>query len=323
MSDGLARQDGGYGVVNFEDYAMNVGSLVKQIALIQDVMSKVMREDEHYGKIPGTAKPTLLKPGAEKLCMVFRLEPDYEIIREFREDTFIAYTIKCTLRHIPTGQTIASGVGSCNSREEKYRWRYNETPTNQQVPREYWKARDKGDTKEMKRLIGDGMRTVKVDGVWMIANATKVENDNPWDLDNTIMKMACKRALVAATLNATAASDIFTQDVEDLPEDVIKDKPGSNGEQKKDLKEAGRQSDNGGHEIKDPDAPATENQIKAIQTMLGKIGIKEDSKKHEFCSRLFPVPTPIESFNKITKGMASYIIDKLNNYKPEEQGTLA
>ncbi|MBW2646973.1 MAG: hypothetical protein JRE23_12530, partial [Deltaproteobacteria bacterium] len=39
---------------------------------------------------------------------------------------------------------------------------------------------------------------------------------DPWDLQNTIYKMACKRAQVAAVLNATAASDIFTQDVEDM-----------------------------------------------------------------------------------------------------------
>jgi hypothetical protein len=30
--------------------------------------------------------------------------------------------------------------------------------------------------------------------------------------------MAQKRALIAAILNATAASDVFTQDVEDMPE---------------------------------------------------------------------------------------------------------
>lgn len=316
MGEELARAEGGYGVVNFEDYAMNVGSLVKQVALIQDVMARVMRENEHYGKIPGTAKPTLLKPGAEKLCMVFRLEPDYEIIREFREDAFIAYTVKCTLTHIPTGQKIASGVGSCNSREEKYRWRYNETPTEHQVPKEYWDARKTGDTKEMKRLIGDGMRTVKVDGVWYIANSSKVENDNPWDLDNTIMKMACKRALVAATLNATAASDIFTQDIEDFPRDTMSH---ANGQSvgNPPPKEPQRKS-----EIKDPDAPASEPQLKAIHAMLNKIGVKDEAKKHDFCAKLFPVPTPIESFSNITKGQASYIIDKLNNYKQEEGGAL-
>jgi len=47
----------------------------------------------------------------------------------------------------------------------------------------------------------------------------KHRNAQPWDIQNTLYKMACKRALVAATLNATAASDIFTQDLEDgIPE---------------------------------------------------------------------------------------------------------
>ena len=32
----------------------------------------------------------------------------------------------------------------------------------------------------------------------------------------TVLKMANKRSLVAAVLNATAASDIFTQDIEDM-----------------------------------------------------------------------------------------------------------
>src|SRR5208282_1157277 len=43
------------------------------------------------------------------------------------------------------------------------------------------------------------------------------------DLENTILKMACKRAHVAMTLNVTAASDIFTQDIEDLPEHLRAD----------------------------------------------------------------------------------------------------
>lgn len=41
------------------------------------------------------------------------------------------------------------------------------------------------------------------------------------DLYNTIVKMANKRALVAAVLNATAASDVFTQDVEDAQETTV------------------------------------------------------------------------------------------------------
>src|SRR5690606_22905756 len=44
---------------------------------------------------------------------------------------------------------------------------------------------------------------------------------NPADVANTILKMAKKRAQVDAVITATAASDIFTQDIEDLPEEVV------------------------------------------------------------------------------------------------------
>ena len=46
-------------------------------------------------------------------------------------------------------------------------------------------------------------------------NDQRVEYDNPADYYNTALKMAKKRAHVDAILTATAASDCFTQDVED------------------------------------------------------------------------------------------------------------
>ena len=48
----------------------------------------------------------------------------------------------------------------------------------------------------------------------------------PADLANTILKMACKRAMIAMTLNVTAASDIFTQDIEDIPEELRTEEAG-------------------------------------------------------------------------------------------------
>jgi hypothetical protein len=45
-----------------------------------------------------------------------------------------------------------------------------------------------------------------------------MENPDLADQWNTVIKMACKRALVAGALNATGASDVFTQDVEDQPD---------------------------------------------------------------------------------------------------------
>lgn len=48
----------------------------------------------------------------------------------------------------------------------------------------------------------------------------KKENPNIADTWNTVLKMAKKRAFVDAVKSTTAASDIFTQDIEDMPHSV-------------------------------------------------------------------------------------------------------
>ena len=78
------------------------------------------------------------------------------------------------------------------------------------------RAEDPAKAQEM--IGGKGFSVKKVDGKgWMIARGgEKTEGDNPADHYNTVLKMAKKRALVDAVLTATAASDIFTQDLEDI-----------------------------------------------------------------------------------------------------------
>jgi hypothetical protein len=214
MSNAVVAQ----GPMGIEELAMPIESVLRQVELIQKVQRQIMKQDEHYGVIPGTKKNTLYKSGAEKLCMVFRLAPTYDFINTVREQSFISYTVKCTLTHISTGQLIGTGIGSCNSREDKYRFTHRDELTDKPVPADYWNAKNSGDNQAAKRMLGgDGFRAAKNDsGKWVIARSEKVENDNAFNLDNTITKMACKRALIAATLNATAASDIFTQDLDDI-----------------------------------------------------------------------------------------------------------
>ena len=58
-----------------------------------------MKKGIDYGTIPGTKKPTLLKPGAEKLCRLFSLRPSYELIHfitDFDKPLF-HYHYRCTL----------------------------------------------------------------------------------------------------------------------------------------------------------------------------------------------------------------------------------
>jgi hypothetical protein len=205
--------------------AMTPDTMVRQISLIQHVMEKVMKDGEHYGVIPGCGKkPSLLKAGAEKLSLTFRLAPTYTITQTDLSGGHREYYVKCSLTHIPTGKTFGEGVGACSTMEGKYRFRTGEVEfTNKEVPKDYWTNRDQ------KLLGGKGFSTKKNEsGKWMIVRAgEKVEHDNPADYYNTVLKMAKKRAHVDAVLTATAASDIFTQDVEDMPEviNVKKEQP--------------------------------------------------------------------------------------------------
>ena len=80
-----------------------------------------MQKDIDYGVIPGTKKPTLLKPGAEKLCRLFSLRPSYELIdfiTDFEKPLF-HYHYRCSL--IKSGEMVGQGDGNCNSRENKYK----------------------------------------------------------------------------------------------------------------------------------------------------------------------------------------------------------
>ena len=219
------------GSISGIDDALKPAKIVEQIKLIQNVMSSVMKDGEHYGKIPGCGdKPTLLKPGAEKLCFTFRLAPTFDVQvidlgRGHRE-----YRIGCILKSINTDRIMGAGVGSASTLETK--WRYRTGPvefTGKPVPQEYWNLRKTEPQKAQELLGGKGFSTKKNPdtGAWEIAiQGEKVENENIADVYNTALKIAKKRAHVDATLTATAASDIFTQDIEEFEDvQIIETKP--------------------------------------------------------------------------------------------------
>jgi hypothetical protein len=64
-------------------------------------------------------------------------------------------------------------------------------------------------------------------------------------------------------------------------------------------------------EIKDPDSPASEAQIKAIHVSYGKLGLGDDLI-YAYCSEAIGIDVPIKSTKDLTKGQASAVIEKLN-----------
>lgn len=189
---------------------MKLPELKRQVNEIQHVMKEVMKDREHYGTIPGCGdKPTLLQPGAQKLALTFGFASEYVVAqttgpREHRE-----YDVRCKLTMRSTGAFVGEGVGCASTMESKFRFRSQATPTGEQIPNDY--QQNKG------HYAAKGLKAQKINGNWEWCKVEKVEHDNPADYYNTILKMAKKRAYVDAVLTATAASDIFTQDIEDDP----------------------------------------------------------------------------------------------------------
>lgn len=219
-----------------------------QVNLIQDVMQKVMIRDVHYGAIPGCGeKPTLLKAGAEKILMTFRLCPEI-VVEDLSDADIVRYRVTANIK-TADGSFVGSGIGECSSGEDKYKWRapvcpeeYDETPEDRR--REKW---SKG---------------------WGSKPAYKKQQirTNKEDIANTVLKMAKKRALVDATLTTTAASDCFSQDYEDMPEEIrdefVSDEPVvKKPEQPKQQK----QSTNG--------KPVSPAQLKAVRAIAYKLNI--------------------------------------------------
>lgn len=215
---------------------VGVTDIVQQRDKIKEVMEAVMVEGVHYGKVPGVSKPTLLKPGAEVLNVTFRLAPSYHSERMFEEYQGIStghltVVSRCVLTHAPSGMVLGEGEGLCTTREKKYAYRSEgrvcpvcEQPTikkSKYPPRENdYPGADRNDPPGWycHAKVGGCGANFKHDDPRIAEQETgRVANPDLPDTWNTVLKMGDKRALVAAVLNVTAASDIFTQDVEDSP----------------------------------------------------------------------------------------------------------
>jgi hypothetical protein len=214
---------------NIEQYQpqsmeLSVDEIVRKIAKVREVAERIMKDSVHYGTIPGTNKPTLYKAGGEILGLTFKMAPRYEGERQPIDlgNGHREYVIRCDMHHKETGNFLGSGVGSCSTMESKYRFRPGPVvSTGKPVPTEYWNARKTDPNKALQLIGGKGFSTKKIDGNWEIVQAGEVtENPNIADVYNTVLKIAAKRAYIDATLKATAASEVYTQDMEDIAENA-------------------------------------------------------------------------------------------------------
>lgn len=226
-----------------------VADLKAQQDLIQQAIKAVFIPGHHYGVIPGTeAKqgekprpPVLLKPGAEKLCSLFRLAANFDVKTKDLPGGHREERVTCTLTHILTGSVVATALGSCSTMEAKYRYRNGkpvcpscQQPTVHKSREEFYCWAKKGGCGETFPL-NDKRISEQPIGL--------TENRDLADTFNTVLKMAVKRAHIAAVLLATAASDAFVveEDEDEEPEEKPRGKSGKQPDAKKPEPKQGQQ----------------------------------------------------------------------------------
>jgi hypothetical protein len=209
-------------------------AIVDRTELLDTIYSNgILKPDVDFGRIPGTPKDTLFKPGAENLLMFFNMVAECEPSEMIDKSDYAAgaydFLAVCRGYEISerTGfQKVFKGmcIGACSSRETKYRYRWVTKDKISELDRfKYDATASKEDNIDASKQAMTYWKQEKGDGAVKYAKGFggkmtvlyRIENENPYDLINTIIQMAQKRALVGMTKVVTGVDRIFT-DVEDV-----------------------------------------------------------------------------------------------------------
>jgi hypothetical protein len=214
-------------------FVSSVAEMRARVEAKRQFMREVMIEGEHYGWPPGMeqragAKPFLFKAGAELLLTSFGLSPeltdaeppvrDYDgaqhggvPLLNFRERCRVYKQIGPA---VEDRILIAQADGCCSSRETKYRYREGGRKCVTCGKATIIKGKEEygGGWVCFAKKGGCGEKYLESDQRITSQQVGRIENPDIADVENTVLKMAQKRAYVAATLLATGCSDIFTQD---------------------------------------------------------------------------------------------------------------
>lgn len=189
---------------------------------VRKFTASCLKKDVDYGTFAGVTKPSLLKPGAEKISTLFGLTPKFTCTDKIMNwsgegnpdnEPFFYFEYKCEL--YKGSEYVASCIGSCNSWEKKYRYRRGELVC-------------PNCGKPLRRSKnGDGFYCWAKQGgcgATFPSNDFRITNQKVGDVKNfdtaeqvnTFQKMAQKRAFIGAVLIACNLSEYYTQDIEDL-----------------------------------------------------------------------------------------------------------
>jgi hypothetical protein len=175
------------------EFEANLAAVKKGQERIKRMQEALLVKGVDYANIPNVDKPSLGKPGAEKFTQAYNCTAEVTrtlIIGDNVTTPEITYDAQCDI-HLGDfdGPVIGNGFGTCNSWETKYRYRdamhvcpdCGKDLRHSKPPKTGWYCWTKmgGCGKEFRD--DDSRITTQVVG--------RIENPDPWDLANTLMKM--------------------------------------------------------------------------------------------------------------------------------------
>ena len=190
--------------------------------MVRKYTADCLKKGVDYGSFQGVAKPSLLKPGAEKICSLFGLTAKFKQVDKVLNWTgegnpdnepFFYFEYKCEL--FRGGEFVGSCDGSCNSWEKKYRYRKGEL-TCPNCGKPLRKSKNNDGFYCWTKAGGCGAQFQSNDTRITSQKVGDVKNFDTAEQVNTFQKMAQKRAYIGATLIACNLSEYYTQDIEDM-----------------------------------------------------------------------------------------------------------
>jgi hypothetical protein len=271
----------------------------KGLAAIKNFQALVhaeLKEGYDFGVIPGTDRPTLLKPGAEKIAKLLGCADRYEVMEKVEdwEKGFFHYQVKCLLISLTTDQVVSEGLGSCNSKESQHRWNYkfeNELTKEQLAIKNQFEIVTRRSRKTGKTY-----------------SKYKIPNDEIFTIVNTLLKKAKKRALVDAALSIGRLSNLFTQDMEEIKEDVMNEE-----NEKEPIPEIGQKEV---QEKQEEPKSQPEPVRKESPPIKGKPIVKKVNNAIQSQLPVKPVPKqepPVESKNEPNQGIIEGDAEKVDS----------
>lgn len=194
----------------------SVTDLVAQRSELMDVIPKVLQHGTDIIKIPGTDKDCLSKAGAERVAIIFGCHPEYDVV-EKEVDHDRVFTTKTDW--VETDEKPNKLEAERLKAAKKGKWKKNASGDF------VWCVPGVGvvETQGLYRYV-IRCRIVRQDGLFVgdcIGCCSTLEAkyaSRPRDVENTVLKMAQKRAFVGAVLNSFGLSDRLTGDLDENDE---------------------------------------------------------------------------------------------------------